>query len=114
MPYDTEEERRIISELYHSARLYYNFFRVMMKLKEKQTIGSKTTKHYDVPKTPYRRVLESPEVSGEVKKKLQAEYDKLDIVAIKKTMDRLIDKLYRCQPNKRKTLTLQVDSYARQ
>jgi len=54
-----------------------------MKLKEKQTIGSKTTRHYDVPKTPYRRVLESPEVSEEVKKKLQAQYNKLNIVVIK-------------------------------
>jgi hypothetical protein len=67
-----------------------------------------------VPKTPYQRVLKSSEIKEETKAKLQAEYDKLDIVEIKKTMDRLLEKLYRHALNNKKGPTLQVDSYVRQ
>jgi hypothetical protein len=38
-----------------------------------------------MPKTPFRRVLESPELSKEVKKNLQGEPHRLDIVAIKRS-----------------------------
>jgi hypothetical protein len=38
---------------------------------EKTRIGSKVTKKYDEPKTPYQRILTSVTVSEEVKEKLK-------------------------------------------
>jgi hypothetical protein len=53
--YDTAEELRTLNELYRHLRLYSNFFQPTMKLKEKIRIGSRITKKYDKPITPYRR-----------------------------------------------------------
>ncbi len=39
--YDTDEELKIMNELYKVLRLYTNFFQPSMKLKEKTRIGSK-------------------------------------------------------------------------
>ncbi|BAL80273.1 hypothetical protein [Caldisericum exile] len=55
--YDTDEELKIMNELYNTLRLYTNFFLPSMKLKEKTRIGSKVLKKYDKPKTPYQRIL---------------------------------------------------------
>jgi len=72
MRYDTEEELAILNELYDVLRLYNNFFLPQMKLIEKTRQGSKVTRKYDHPKTPYQRVLESPHVDEETKKKLKS------------------------------------------
>lgn len=53
-------------------RLFFNFFLPSVKLIEKRREGSKTIKHHDAPKTPYRRVLDSQHVSDEVKQNLKA------------------------------------------
>jgi hypothetical protein len=56
--YDNEEELNILNQLYKTLRLYTNFFLPAMKLISKTRIGSKITKKYDIPKTPFKRVLE--------------------------------------------------------
>lgn len=63
--YDTQEELLTLKELYRHLRLYTNFFQPTMKLIEKIRIGSKVIKKHDTAKTPYRRVLASPQVSEE-------------------------------------------------
>ncbi len=70
--YDTEEELRMLNDLYRNElRLYKNFLQPVIKLIFKETIGGKMpTKYYD-PKTPYRRVVDSDEVGGEVKTKIK-------------------------------------------
>ncbi|MDI6699010.1 MAG: hypothetical protein QME85_08750 [Candidatus Saccharicenans sp.] len=85
-----------------------------MKLREKSRIGSRVEKRYDEPKTPYQRVLESPYVAAEVKRKLRREYERLDIVEIKENIDRLQEKLYRVNLRKKKHQDFHVDSYVRQ
>jgi len=57
--YDTEEEVCIMNDLYDVLRLYVNFFQPSAKLVSKERIGPKIIKHYDKPKTPYKRLLES-------------------------------------------------------
>jgi len=39
--------------------VYVNFFQPSAKLVSKEWIGPKVVKHYDKPKTPYKRLLES-------------------------------------------------------
>ena len=41
-------------------------------------MGAKVTKRYDVPKTPYQRVLEAPEVADDVKARLRQLYETLN------------------------------------
>ncbi len=61
--YNTQEQVDILNELYGVLRLYTNFFLPVMKLKEKERIGSKIIKRYDKPTTPYQRILQAKDVS---------------------------------------------------
>jgi len=68
--YDTEKELKTMNEMYNVLRVYTNFFLPSMKLIEKTRIGSRVTKKYDKPKTPYLRIIESNKVSGKMKNML--------------------------------------------
>jgi hypothetical protein len=92
--YDTPEQLAWLNELYECLHLYLNFFVPVMKLKEKVRTGSKVKRVYDEPQTPYARALASPHVSPRAKAKLRATYKQLDVVQLKRKIDRLIDKLW--------------------
>lgn len=67
-----------------------------MKLEEKIRVGSKVKKKYDQPKTPYQRVLESPQVekeNRENKEKLNQEYAKLNPAELRRQITTLQIKL---------------------
>lgn len=99
--YDTEEERMILSDLYRNElRLYKNFFQPVMKLASKERIGGKIHKKYDVPKTPYIRLLESNALTGEQKEALQKIYESLNPAALKRKIDAKLKDLYRAYQKK--------------
>ena len=98
--YDTEEERLILNELYGYLRLYTNFFQPTMKLIEKTRIGSKVTKKYDTPLTPYRRVLASPYVSAQRKEPKKAPQAKHNPAQLNRQNTRLLQKLLRLNTQK--------------
>ncbi len=91
--YDTEQELRILNELYRHLRLYTNFFQPTMKLIEKTRRGSKVTKKYDKPTTPYERVLKSSDVSEKIKKELKRQYRSLNPASLKRKITMLQRKL---------------------
>lgn len=93
--YDTEEELRVLNQLYSNLRLYVNFFQPVRKLVQKERFGSRIKKHYDIAQTPYRRVLSSPHIKDEIKMKLEKLYDKLNPAQLKREISRLQNKLYR-------------------
>jgi hypothetical protein len=100
--YDTDEELRIINELYKHLRLYTNFFQPSMKLIEKTRIGSRVTKKHDIAQTPYQRVLDSPYISKSAKTKLKRQYKALNPASLKRKITRLQQKLLRMAENKSK------------
>jgi hypothetical protein len=91
--YDTEQQLRVLNELYGYLRLYTNYFQPVMKLIEKTRIGSRVRKRYDKPKTPYQRVLESEYVEKQNKEVLSKEYAKLNPAELKRQMTGLQLKL---------------------
>jgi hypothetical protein len=91
--YDTPQQLRLLNQLYSRLRLYTNYFQPVMKLEEKIRVGSKVKKRYDQPRTPYRRVLESPLVEKEHKKKLNQEYSKLNPAELRRQISSLQIKL---------------------
>jgi hypothetical protein len=95
--YDTEEELRILNELYGYLRLYTNFFQPVMKLMEKTRIGSRVKKKYDKPRTPYQRVIESPHVPEDRKEQLRKQYATLNPAALKRTITKLQQKLLKME-----------------
>ncbi len=64
-----------------------------MKLKEKVRVGSKVSKKYDKPKTPYQRVLLAKYVSKKVKNTLREQYKTLNLVQLKKQIDEILQRL---------------------
>lgn len=93
--YDTEEEVKILNQIYHVADLIENFFVPTMKLKYKiKDEKAKTVKKiYEKAKTPYHRLLESDALSEELKEQLRKQYNRLSLVELKQKLDELLDRL---------------------
>ena len=49
--FDTEEQLRLLNQLYESLDLYTNFFQPSMKLKSKERHGARVKKKYDQART---------------------------------------------------------------
>ena len=93
--FDTQEELDIINNLYdNELRLYINFFLPTMKLKEKIRVGSKYKRKYDTPRTPFQRVLDSPDVPQEKKDILLNLYQNLNPLQLRQQIDLKILKLF--------------------
>jgi len=100
--YDTKKELDIINDLYkNELRLYKNFFCPCMKLISKERINGKMYKKYDNPKTPYERIMESNEVSNEIKLKLKKQYEELNPAELKRVIDKKIHNLYNAYKEKK-------------
>jgi len=93
--YDTDKELEIINSLYRDELgPYKNFFQPVMKLKKKIRIKGKIHRKYDVPKTPYERLMESGQISEETKKELLSVYQSLNPAELKRKIDKKLKKLY--------------------
>jgi len=91
--YDTDKELNTLNKLYGYLRLYVNFFQPVRKLIKKKRMGSKITKTYDKAKTPYRRVLASPDIEDEIKMKLKNQYDMLNPAELKRKITKFQNRL---------------------
>ena len=99
--YDTEEERVILAGLYRDElRLYKNFFQPVMKLASKERIKGKIHKKYDVPKTPYLRLMESDALTAEQKAALERVYESLNPAELKRKIDVKLKALYKAHQKK--------------
>ena len=66
----------MLGEIYPLVMRYHNFFSPMMRLREKQRTGSKVTKRYANPITPYQKLLISNgHIDETTKQRLTKEYD---------------------------------------
>lgn len=87
--YEGEAAWYALCELYAVLRLYINFFQPSMKLIYKERHGAKVTKRYDKAQTPCQRLLSSLNISKEIKKDLQKQYDNLDPLKLLAELTRL-------------------------
>jgi hypothetical protein len=85
----------VLNELYDLLRLRINFFSPSMKLLEKRREGSRVRKRYDKPKTPYQRMLESPDVSDSIKRGLKKQFRTLNPALIERKIEKLLRRLER-------------------
>lgn len=117
-----KKELRIINSLYRGElRLYKNFFQPVMKLKEKIRDKGKVHRKYDVPKTPYQRIIESQKIPEETKKELSKLYQSLNPAELKRGIDEKIHLLFKAyeeknrrgeaSPSKKQTPRFQTKSY---
>ncbi len=86
----------LMNELYTSEwRLFLNFFCSSVKLIEKKRVASKTVKRYDKPKTPYQRVLESPDITPEIKNKLKKQMKDLNPFELRNAMEEKLKAIFK-------------------
>lgn len=77
----------MINDMYQNEhRLLTNYFYTTLKLKEKEKVNGKTTKSYEIAKTPYKRLMESDKISEEIKTKLKAEYERLNPAELQRNL----------------------------
>ncbi|MBA7500964.1 MAG: transposase [Clostridia bacterium] len=102
--YDTDKELRLMNSLYdNELRLYKNFFSPVMKLVSKERIAGKVKTKYDIPKTPYQRLMESGQISEEIKKELKIIYRSLNPAELKRKIEEKTHSLYRAYEEKNRT-----------
>ena len=77
--FEGEAARAVLAELYESYNKLVNFFFPSMKIIAKQQVDAKVIKKYDAAKTPYRRLVESTDVSEAVKAELFRRKNRLDL-----------------------------------
>jgi hypothetical protein len=86
---DNRQALSLINDLYANEwSLYQNHFCPSVKLTSKFRIGSRYRKVYDTPRTPYQRVLESPEIAQSIKERLKAEHQRLNPFELKNAIVR--------------------------
>lgn len=93
--YESDQALALFEAIYQDWRLYVNFFQPVLKLVEKRRVGSKLLKKYDTARTPFQRVLESPDVAHETKEHLRQLYLTLNPVTLRHRIDQNLDKLWR-------------------
>jgi hypothetical protein len=80
--FTTEKEQTLLNDLYFILHYLENLFRPVMKLVEKQRIGARVKKVYDLTRSPYRRVIEDELIDIETKNALIEMYNILDPVEL--------------------------------
>jgi hypothetical protein len=109
--YDTSAELDLINDLYRNElRLYKNFFQPVMRLERKERVDGKTRRRYAKPKTPYRILRESRQLTPEALKTLDDVYRSLNPADLKRRIDQKLKKLYTLYEKKRKG-PVQVNPY---
>lgn len=73
-----------LRRVYEASRWYINFFQPSFKLKSKYREGARVHKQYELPDTPYRRLLAREDVPVETKEVLQRQMETLDPVMLLK------------------------------
>lgn len=91
--FDTDEQLRLLNELYEKLDLYTNFFQPSMKLKSKERHGARVSKKYHEARTPYQRLLDSSFIDQETKQQLRARYHTLNPAQLKRQIEALQRKL---------------------
>jgi len=94
---DAREVVPVVNKLYKVLGLYLNHFVSSRKCIEKVRVRLRYIRNYDTAQTPYQRVLAHPDISEEVKRKLQREHGTLNPLRLKKEIDRLIQKVFDTQ-----------------
>jgi hypothetical protein len=89
------ELREQVNELYEKAWLpLRNHFTPVMKLIEKQRVGSKVRKKYDTPATPCDRLLNCAKVSEETKDQLRVTRAALDPMDLAADIEARLEKIF--------------------
>lgn len=90
-----------MNDLYENEWSYYfNFFIPSVKLISKERIDAKQKKKYDLPKTPFHRLVESNILTAKKKKELIRRSKTIDPFKLQKILEMKIKNILRCVSEK--------------
>ena len=97
--YEGQDAVDAMNNYYAMLRLYSNFFMPQAKLIGKIRVGARIRKQYDIPKTPFRRVMESEQIPQVTKNELLETFESLNPAALQRDMINALHQLesYRLQ-----------------
>lgn len=85
----------LINDLYHNEFSFlHNYFCPAMKLIEKKRIDAKIIKKYDLPQTPYQRLMNSEHVSLLQKEKLKMKYESLNPFELREIIEKKLKVIF--------------------
>jgi hypothetical protein len=90
-----ELQRRLVASLYWAWTQWRNFFQPVMRLKEKTRLAGKLHRRYDHTATPYRRLLNSRQLSTSAREALQRQYDQLSPIKLMRIIQEKQRQLFR-------------------
>jgi hypothetical protein len=92
--FDSPAEPDALNLLYRSLCPLLNYFLPAMKLIEKVIAGFRLRKVYEkIPNSPYLRLLESPDLSDEVKAELKQRFSRYNPVLLQKQVHQAVNAL---------------------
>jgi hypothetical protein len=83
----------VLNMMYDLLALYINYFMPSQKLVSKMRDGAHVSRKHDKGLTPYRRIMADESISQEVKDKLTATFEKLDVYDLRYQIACLQDEL---------------------
>ena len=89
----TEDQLRCLEELYRPLNLFTNYFQPSTKLVKKTRSGSKVTKIYDLPQTPYQRLMNDPTITTVTKRQLRSIYKTLNPAQLRRDITQCQNRL---------------------
>jgi len=93
--YSSRAAFAVLQRLYGLLRLQLNFFRPVRKLVSKRRVGSRVVKRYDLPQTPYQRVLAARLLSPHQRHALAQQFHTLDPIALARDIQQTLDLLWK-------------------
>jgi hypothetical protein len=93
--YSSRAAFAVLQRLYGLLRLQLNFFRPVRKLVSKHRVGSRVVKRYDLPQTPYQRVLAAGRLSPPQRPALAQQFHTLDPIALARDIQQTLDLLWK-------------------
>lgn len=92
--YQSQEALAQLNRLYPLVERYVNLFQPVMQLQEKHLQGARVRKVYDVPRTPYRRLLEQGVLSPDQQLSLERVYQQTNPVKLLRDINKELERLW--------------------
>ena len=105
-----DEPQTMLNEIYHYLRLYVNYFQPVMRLASKKRRGAAVKKTYSLATTPYRKLLQSTDLTDKQKQKMRKEYIQLNPAELKRRIEALQEKLLKSAARTRQKIAMPSSS----
>ena len=92
---ESDAELALLTSIYADLRLYINFFQPVLKLVFKGRVDGIFIKTYDQASTPYQRIMTRKDIPLETKARFTDLYVRLNPVALRNSIDRKVDQLWK-------------------